>query len=110
MKNYLIKLLLLAILLPCGSCYTCYDVKKHCLSLECKFKITEKYQNKLIEFKGYDSNNKFSEFKDYEYWLIFEKAEIGDTLLKEKGKTDLILIKKDTTIIFPLMCGGVIVK
>jgi hypothetical protein len=89
---------------------TCEDVKKHCITLHCSFKITEKSKDKYIEFKGFDKNNIHVEFKEYANWKIYDFVEIGDTLYKELGKTDLILIKMDTTLVFPLICEGKIVE
>ena len=88
----------------------CEEVKTHCKTLNCSFKITEKSKDRLIDFKGFDKNNIHAEFKEFEYWGIYNFVEIGDTLYKEFGKTDLILIKKDTTLVFPLYCRGKIVE
>ena len=35
---------------------------------------------------------------------VYAVIEIGDTLFKEKGKLELYLIKKDTTLVFPNFC------
>ena len=92
------------------SCTTCEDVKRYYITLHCSFKITEKSKDKYIEFKGLDKNNIHVEFKEFENWNIYNFVEIGDTLYKELGKADLILIKKNTTLVFPLICGGKIVE
>jgi hypothetical protein len=91
-------------------CTTCGDVKKHALSLSYKFKIIEKSKGQEISLKGYDSLNRIIEFSEGEFWGIYNSIEIGDTLYKELGKTELILIKKDTTLVFPLKCRGKIVE
>ena len=37
---------------------------------------------------------------------LFKQAEIGDTLLKESGKLELYLKKRDTIIEYPCYCNG----
>jgi hypothetical protein len=89
------------------SCNNCYDIKRHIETLDSKFVITGKTKdNRFIEFNGLNSNDKKINFKELEVWGIYDSVEIGDTLLKKKGEADLVLIKKDTTIVFPFMCGG----
>ena len=101
----IIKLLLFVLLF--AACNNCYDIKRHVETLEYKFVITEKSEdNRFIEFNGFDNNNSKKKFKELEVWGIYDSVEIGDTLFKKKGEADLILIKKDTTIVFPFMCGG----
>ncbi len=91
-------------------CSTCDDIKKHVQGLNCKFKVHEKYRGQYIKIKGFDTLNKVVEFEEGEFWGIFDSIEINDTLLKELGKTELVLIKKDTTLVFPLKCRGKVVK
>jgi len=89
------------------SCNNCYDYKRHVESLDYKFMITEKSKdNRYIEFRGYDRKKNNIIFNEGEVWGIYDSVAIGDTLLKKKGEADLVLIKKDTTIVFPFMCGG----
>jgi hypothetical protein len=89
------------------SCNNCYDYKRHVETLDYKFVITDKSKdNRYIEFKGYDRKKNKILFNEGEVWGIYDSVEIGDTLLKKKGEADLVLIKKDTTIVFPFMCGG----
>jgi len=69
--------------------------------------VTQKSKdNRDFIFSGLDKNNHFIEFKEPQYWDIYDLVEVGDTLLKKIGEPDLILIKKDTTLVFPLLCGG----
>ena len=90
-----------------NSCYTCYDVKRHCETLSYSFMVTQKSKdNRDFIFSGIDKNNRFIKFKEPQYWDIYDSVEVGDTLLKKIGEPDLILIKKETTLIFPLLCGG----
>lgn len=103
--NKIIKFLLFVLLF--AACNNCYDIKRHVETLEYKFVITEKSEdNRFIEFKGFGHNNRKKQFKELEVWGIYDSVAIGNTLLKKKGEADLVLIKKDTTIVFPFMCGG----
>jgi hypothetical protein len=89
------------------ACNNCYDYKRHVETLDYKFVITEKSKdNRYVEFRGSDKNKNKIIFNEGEVWGIYDYVEIGDTLLKKKGEADLVLIKKDTTIVFPFMCGG----
>jgi len=101
----IIKLLLFVLLF--AACNNCYDIKRHVETLDYKFVVTEKSKdNRYIIFKGYDRKKNKILFIEGEVWGIYDSVEIGDTLLKKKGEADLVLIKKDTTIVFPFMCGG----
>jgi len=75
--------------------------------LSYSFMVTQKSKdNRDFIFSGIDKNNRFIKFKEPQYWDIYDSVEVGDTLLKKIGEPDLILIKKETTLIFPLLCGG----
>lgn len=101
------KILLLLFVTCFSSCYTCYDVKRQYEPLSCRFMVTKKSKdNRFLEFNCSDSERKNINFKIGQHWDIYDSVEAGDTLLKKAGETDLILIKKDTTLIFPLLCGG----
>jgi hypothetical protein len=90
----------------CYSCTTCEDVKRYCMSLSCSLKVTKKFRDRGINFIGYDKNNHEVEFSDFEHWDIYDYAEIGDSVVKELGKPEIKLVKKDTTMVFPLVCHG----
>jgi len=97
-----------------GICFLIYIVyssssdrlKEHVQPLSYYFQITKKNKGKFLEFEGYDENHYPVKFCEGEFWDIYNSVEIGDTLLKKKGETNLILIKKDTTLIFPLLWDG----
>ena len=91
-------------------CYNCDDVKKHCETLSCRFKVSEKSRDKYIDFKGFDKKNNIVDFEEFEYWNIYDSVELGDSLIKELGKSEIKLIKKDTILVFPLMCEGRVVE
>ena len=99
-----------SILIFNGCIFNCDDVKENILKLEFKQKVTEKSKDRLIFVRGITEENKIVEFKEFEYWGIYEYIELGDTLYKEFGKTELVLIKKDSTLIFPLYCDGEMIK
>jgi hypothetical protein len=107
MKKYVIITLSIIIINGCKS--GCQEVREYCLSLDYYFMITAKSKDRFIEFKGLDKNNNHVEFKEFENWDIFGAVELGDTLVKKIGETEIILIKKDTTMLFPLICGGRII-
>jgi len=101
------KILLLLLVTCLNSCYTCSDVKRQYEPLSCRFMVTEKSKdNSFFEFNGSVSKKKIINFKIGQHWDIYDSVEAGDTLLKRVGETDLILIKKDTSLVFPLLCGG----
>jgi hypothetical protein len=79
------------------------------LPLNYDFKILAKSKDRFIEFKGVDKNNNNVEFKEFENWDIYDAVELGDTLVKKIGETEIILNKKGTTIVFRLICGGRII-
>lgn len=103
-------ILLIFSLLFFNGCSTCDDIITHVKGLKYRFKVTEKSKSQYINFKGYDSLNRKIEFREGEYWGIYNFIEIGDTLFKELGKTELVLIKKDTTLVFPLKCRGKVME
>jgi hypothetical protein len=109
MKRQMIRIILCTLIFT--SCInTCEDVKKYSMTISYSFKVTEKSRDKYIKFKGFDKNNNPIEFEEGEFWDIYNSVEIGDSIVKQLGKTEMILIKKDTTLVFPLMCKGKIVE
>ena len=52
-----------------------------------------------IDVYGYGSNGKKIYCVVSRTWPIWKKFEIGDSIVKEYGKFDLRIIKKDTTIV-----------
>ena len=101
------NLLLLFFVICFSSCYTCSDVKRQYEPLNCRFMVTEKSKdNRFDEFNGFDCKKVSVNFKIGQHWDIYDSVQVGDTILKRTGETDLILIKKDTTLVFPLLCGG----
>ena len=80
------------------------DIKKAIVKKNYCFKITKKQKqnNKFIIFKGIEKSGEKADFEEPEFWDVFNTAEIGDTLLKELGKTEIKIIKKDTVLVFPI--------
>jgi hypothetical protein len=109
MKNYITILIALFLFLLIGCKSGCLEVREHCLSLNYYFMITAKSKDRFIEFKGVDRNHNKVDFKEFEHWNIYNSVEIGDTLIKKSGETEILLIKNDTTLVFPLICEGKII-
>jgi hypothetical protein len=104
MRKYIGTIILLGFV--CYSCTTCEDVKRYCMSLSCSLKVTKKFRDRGINFIGYNKNNHEVEFSEFDFWGIYDYVEIGDSVVKELGKAEILLIKKDTTMIFPFKCHG----
>lgn len=87
-------------------CVTCNDIRNSVLPKEYNFKITKKEYYQYVILDGVDKNNKPVQFKEFEYWGIYDSIQIGDTLIKYKGSTDLILKKpnRQDTIVFEMYC------
>jgi hypothetical protein len=86
------------------------ELKKHVMSLEYHFKITRKSKDRLIEFEGKNAKGELVKFSEFEQWTVYSFVEIGDTIVKELNHTEIKLIKKDTTILFPLMYSGKVLE
>jgi hypothetical protein len=112
-KPFLIgTLLILLIFIKCNA----PSCKEYCDKVirkeEYNFYIKEKdLDTRFYVFKGNNVKTGKNEiFEDANYLDLYEKAEIGDILYKIAGKTDFILIKKDTTIKFECICKGDTIK
>jgi len=88
-------------------CVTCNDIRNSVLPKEYNFKITKKEYYQYVILDGVSKNNKSVQFKEFEYWGIYDSIQIGDTLIKYKGSTDLILKKPNRTdsIVLEMYCG-----
>lgn len=77
------------------------------------FTITNKYLSKsrFVNLTGVGLDNKPDTFTEVGYYDLLDSAKIGDVLLKESGKTEVFLIRKDSVrLLFPCICDGVIIK
>ena len=95
----------------------CFDCRKSYLKEKdqlIKVKILKVYlDEKNHNTETIDYLNEDSMYKQDQIRYIpglFENAEVGDSLIKEKGSTEYKLKKKDTTMIFLPNCGGLIIK
>lgn len=98
---------LMAIFIFSNCISTKEEIKQYARGLECNFIVTKKSEdNRYFFFSGYDKNHKYIEFQVGQFFDIYDFAESGDTILKKLGETSFTLIKKDTTLVFPLMTRG----
>jgi len=63
------------------------------------------YSTRDVIFYGRNVSGKLDTFKETGYGDIYNAANIGDSIKKQKGKTIIYLVKKDTIIEFPCYCG-----
>jgi len=105
MRKYIMFLMAIFIFSNCIS--TKEEIKQYARGLECNFIVTMKSEdNRNYFFSGYDKNRKHIEFQVGQFYDIYDFTESGDTILKKLGETNFTLIKKDTTLVFPLIIGG----
>jgi len=63
------------------------------------------YNTRDIIFYGRDISGKLDTFVEGGFKDIYDVASIGDSIKKQKGKTTVYLVKKDTVLEFPCYCG-----
>ena len=103
--------LLLALFFFYSCITTCEDVKKYYVAVHFEFVVTSKSdKNRGFVFDGYEEKGNFNEFRIPRFWDFYDFVEKGDSIIKKPGYKEIMLIKKDTTFTFPLMCGGQIVE
>ncbi len=75
-----------------------------CKLASCNIKITEiKFENHIYLLSGIDVNGKNMVHIDLSSCWCLEYCNVGDTLVKEKGRTDIKILKEDSIIISPLL-------
>jgi hypothetical protein len=106
------KLIFLVLIFGCAHSPTCFDYcDKEIRKDKYNFCINKKYyENRYCMLEGFNSKGLIEKPKTHFGLEVYNAAEIGDTIKKISGKTEIILVKKDTTIIFPCLCGGMIVE
>ncbi len=68
--------------------------------------ILEKdYSTRNVIFFGKDESGILDTFEESGYDDLYDKADLGDSVKKQKGKTLIYLVKKDTVLEFPCYCG-----
>ncbi len=74
-----------------------------------QFKVYQKYRRgRDIVIEG--SNSEKDVFQWGGWKELYESCHVGDSLVKVKGKTQVLLFKKDTTMIFPYKCQGEVIE
>jgi len=93
-----------------GCFFTSNDLKTKYKKYQVHIKVTEKQRDKLIHLKGLNRANKIVDFEAADFWGAYYDIHIGDSVCKNYGETELRVIKKDTTLVFPLVWGGKVIK
>jgi hypothetical protein len=93
----------------CNDCrYYAKEFKKEQYQIIIKEKFIK--DAKVICFTGVSFTGDKVLFEHIGFWDLYQVAEIGDTLIKEPGHTEIKLCKKDASIIYPWYCQGVAVE
>lgn len=104
--------LILAALIPIMSCNDCFYHAKQFEKRQFEMIIKKKYikYGKQTDFEGVDLNGKRALFDEVGFWELYEMAEIGDTMRKELGTSNIKLCRKDTCLVYRWECNGQIVE
>jgi len=97
------------ILLLQGCALDCREIRNLFLPKEYYFEISKKKLHQYVILEGIDKNTgNLIQFKEGDYWGIYDSIQIGDTLLKQKGSTDIILKKpnRKDSLVFEMYCDG----
>ena len=110
MVNIKTKILLVAIsILLLQSCdNVCVKNRNAALPLEFQIKIMKMQQQQRIKLEGINIYSKqLEKFENFDFWAVYDSIQIGDTLIKYKGSTDLILKKpnRQDSLVFEMYCG-----
>ncbi|RPE08428.1 hypothetical protein EGT74_15375 [Chitinophaga lutea] len=79
----------------------------------CDFIITEKFRSegRYINLAGVSAANRSDTFMEIGYYDLYDSAMIGDRLVKDSGKTEVILIRVDSfKIAFQYTCDGKLIE
>lgn len=76
------------------------------------FVVEKKYmrEGKFHTITGFGIDHKPDTFSEVGHLNVFNSAQIGDTLLKATGKTEVVLIRGDSQLLFPFICDGKEIK
>lgn len=101
----IIVILGIVLFAKCGP--TCKDfIERDFRPKEYHFVILKKdFSTRNIIFYGKNEFGNLDTFSECGWVNLYEAANIGDSIKKQKGKTIIYLIKKDTVIEFPCYCG-----
>ncbi|MBC8109812.1 MAG: hypothetical protein H7Y04_01990 [Verrucomicrobia bacterium] len=82
---------------------SCIQVAKEYEKESYAFRIDTMYRPFASKTWMYEGNGQQFYSKSYNY---FEgMVAIGDSIVKEKGKLEVTVFKKDTTFVYPFRCG-----
>ena len=105
-----IRNFILFIILIIQSCaLDCREIRDLFLPKEYHFEITKKKMYQYVILEGiYCKKKQLINFKEGDYWAIYDSIHIGDILIKPKGSTDIILVKTERgdSVKFEMFCDG----
>lgn len=105
------KFCFLLVFLVLSGCWTTSDdVKTLYQKYQLHIKVLEKENGRNLYLKGYNRSNKIIEFETVDFWGVYYYIHVGDSVCKDYGETEIRVIKKDTTMTFPLVWRGEVVK
>ncbi len=89
----------------CGK--RCVDFAEDYRPKQYKLVVEQKeYENRYLVISGKDSLGQKAVFKEVGYHDLYNVADKGDTLIKEKGRLEVIIVKRDTSFVFTYECDG----
>jgi uncharacterized lipoprotein YehR (DUF1307 family) len=109
MKTFFFILMLCFLLTACFDSNICQDyVNNNLRKQKINMVVTNKYkEDRYYRIIGVNKKGIIDTTEEQAVEIkLFLQAEIGDTLIKEIGKVDIYLKKKDTTIEYPCHCDG----
>lgn len=72
------------------------------------FKAQKKYlqNDKIFIIEGSNPNGTHESFREVDFRDLYDLTDIGDTIMKKAGSLNVLLIKRDTTIVIKAFCNG----
>lgn len=100
--------LILALVMLTTSCNDCLYHAKQFEKRQFEMIIKKKYikYGKQTDFEGVDLNGNRALFDEVGFWELYDMAEIGDTMRKELGTSNIKLCRKDTCLVYRWECDG----
>lgn len=108
----MLKLTFSIIIIFLHSCLNCQTYADEFRKKQYFFQVERKYirNGRCYTLTGNGINNRPDTFSESGYSDLYNGTQVGDTLRKEFNKTQVVLIKKDTTLIFSYSCDGRVIK
>ena len=99
---------ILAISMLIMSCNDCLYYAKKFRARQFEMVVHKKYirYQKQLNFEGLDSTGKEVSFEVVGLSELYDMVEIGDTMRKELGTSNVKLFRKDTCLVYRWNCGG----